>query len=264
MISVTSAQLSAWLALFIFPFTRILALVASSPVLGNKQVPARIKIGLALLLTVIIAPTIAIPSGVEPASAMGFFMLLQQLFAGLAMGFTMRLIFTAVEMSGDIAGMQMGLGFASFFDPLNATFTPVIAQFLGIIAALAFLGMDGHLYMLSALADSFHTFPISSAVPSAVALHTLAAWGGSIFTYALQLSMPAIGALLITNLALGILTRSAPQLNIFAIGFPITLVVGFAALTLSLPYLAPLVEHITHAGLDTVLRAMQQLGKPSP
>ncbi len=264
MISVTSAQLSAWLALFIFPFTRILALIASSPVLGNKQVPARVKIGLALLLTVIIAPTIATPPDIEPASALGFFVLLQQLLAGLAMGFTMRLIFTAVEMGGELAGMQMGLGFASFFDPQNASFTPVIAQFLGIIAALAFLGIDGHLYMLSALADSFHTFPISSAIPSAVALHTLAAWGGSIFTYALQLSMPLIGALLITNLALGILTRSAPQLNIFAIGFPITLVVGFAALALSLPYLAPLMDHITHAGLDTVLRAMQQLGKPSP
>ncbi len=264
MISVTSAQLSAWLALFIFPFVRILALVASAPILGNRQVLVRVKIGLALLLTLVIAPTLSPQPGVEPASALGLFILLQQLLAGLAMGFTMRLIFTAVEMSGDLAGMQMGLGFASFFDPMNASFTPVVAQFLGIIAALAFLGMDGHLYMLAALADSFKTFPISSAVPSAIALHTLAAWGGGIFTYALQLSMPIIGALLITNLALGILTRSAPQLNIFAIGFPITLSVGFAVLMLSLSYLGPLLEHITNAGLDTMLRAMQQLGKASP
>ena len=264
MISVTSAQLYAWLSLFIFPFVRILALVASAPILGNRQVLARVKIGMALLLTIIIAPTLSVQTDVDPASAVGLFMLLQQLLAGLAMGFTMRLIFTAVEMSGDLAGMQMGLGFASFFDPMNASFTPVVAQFLGIIAALAFLGMDGHLYMLAALAESFQTFPISSAIPTAMALHTLAAWGGSIFTYALQLSMPVIGALLITNLALGILTRSAPQLNIFAIGFPITLVVGFAALALSLPYLAPLLDRITHAGLDTALRAMQQLGKPSP
>ena len=264
MISVTSAQLSAWLALFIFPFIRILALIASAPIFGNKQVLVRVKIGLALLLTVIIAPTLSTQPDVEPASALGLFVLLQQLLAGLAMGFTMRLIFTAVEMSGDLTGMQMGLGFASFYDPMNASFTPVAAQFLGIITALAFLGMNGHLYMLAALADSFQTFPISSAVPSAVALHTLAAWGGSIFTYALQLSMPIIGALLITNLALAILTRSAPQLNIFAIGFPIMLFVGFTVLALSLPYFAPLLDHITHTGLDTALRAMQQLGKVSP
>jgi flagellar biosynthetic protein FliR len=262
MISVTSAQLSAWLALFIFPFARILALVTSAPVFGNKQIPARVKIGFAMMLTFIIAPTLSVPSDVEPGSALGLFVLLQQTLAGLAMGFTMRLIFTAVELSGDITGMQMGLGFASFFDPANASFTPVVAQFLGIIAVLAFLGMDGHLYMLAALADSFNAFPISTVAPPALALHTLAAWGGSIFTYALQMSMPLIGALLITNLALAVLTRSAPQLNIFAIGFPITLAIGFAVLALSLPYMAPLLEHLTHVGLDTALRAMQQLGKP--
>ncbi|MBI4937479.1 MAG: flagellar biosynthetic protein FliR [Nitrosomonadales bacterium] len=261
MISVTSSQLSAWLALFIYPFTRILALVASAPILGNRQIPARVKIGLSLLLTFIIAPTLPVQPGIEPASAMGLFVLLQQLLAGLAMGFTMRLIFTAVEMSGDIAGMQMGLGFASFYDPQHATYTPVIAQFLGIIAALAFLGLNGHLTMLAALSESFHAFPISAAAPPATALHTLAAWGGSIFVYALQLSMPLIGALLITNMALGILARSAPQLNVFAVGFPVTLATGFAALALSLTYLLPLLDGITHSSLETAMSIMRQLGK---
>lgn len=262
MISVTSAQLSAWLALFIFPFVRILALVASSPILGNNKVPARVKIGLSILLTILIAPTLAVQPDVDPASAAGLFVLLQQVLAGLAMGFTMRLIFTAVEMAGDIVGLQMGLGFAVFYDPQNASYTPVLAQLLGLIAALAFLSMDGHLAMLAALAGSFDTFPVTAAAPSAVALHTVAEWGSSIFMYALQLSMPVIGVLLITNLALGILTRSAPQLNLFAVGFPITLAIGFAALMLLLPTLAPVLESITRSGLNTVQSVMQQLGKP--
>lgn len=261
MISITSTQLSAWLALFIFPFTRILALIASAPVLGNAQIPAQVKIGLALLITIIIAPTLNIPPGIEPASALGLFILLQQLLSGLAIGFTMNLIFSAVETGGELIGMQMGLGFASFFDPQNATFTPLVAQLLGVIATLAFLGADGHLYMLSALADSFQSFPISTTVPSALFLHTLVVWGGSIFSCALQLAMPLIGALLITNLALAILTRSAPQLNIFVIGFPITLIIGFATLMLSLPYFAPLLERMTHDGLEVSARIIQQLGK---
>jgi len=262
MISVTSAQLSAWLAMFIFPFSRILALISSSPVLGNKQVPASVKIGLALLLTVIIVPTLDAQPSVDVASALGLVVLLEQILAGLAIGFTMLLIFSAVDMCGELVGMQMGLGFASFYDPVNASYTPLVSQFLSVIATLAFLGMDGHLYMLEALADSFHTFPISTSVPQAAALHTLAAWGGSIFAYALQLSMPVIGALLITNLALAILTRSAPQLNIFQIGFPITLAIGFAALLLTIPYFAPLLDQITHTGLGTAMHIMQQLGKP--
>jgi flagellar biosynthetic protein FliR len=254
-------QLEAWLAAFIFPLARILALVASSPVIGNRQIPARVKVGFAMLITFLIAPTLNIPPDIEASSGAGLFILLQQILVGLAMGFAMRLVFTAVEMAGDIIGMQMGLGFASFYDPVNSTQTQVIAQFLGIIAALAFLSLNGHLYMLSALAESFQAFPISTSLPSANAMHTLALWGGSIFAHALQLSLPLIAALLITNLALGILTRSAPQLNIFAIGFPITLVVGFATLMLTLPYLAPLLETFMQAGQDTMLSIAKQLGK---
>ncbi|MBI5889459.1 MAG: flagellar biosynthetic protein FliR [Nitrosomonadales bacterium] len=260
MISFTSAQLTAWFAAFIFPLARILALIASAPILGNRQVPARIKVGLAFAITVIVAPTLDIPAGLDPASAQGLFILMQQIVAGLIMGFALRLVFTAVEMAGDIAGLQMGLGFASFYDPQNASFTPIVAQFLGIIAALVFLAADGHLYMLAAMYDSFREFPIGAGVPSANAFRTIAEWGGSLFNNALQFALPLIGALLIANLALGILTRSAPQLNIFAVGFPITIAIGFAALMLTIPYLAPLMEYFTHSALDSVSRAMQQLG----
>lgn len=260
MISFTSAQLSTWLAALIFPLARILALIASAPILGDKEVPARIKVGLALAITLVIAPTLDIPAGLDPASAQGLFVLIQQIVAGIIIGFSIRLIFAAVEMAGDLAGMQMGLGFASFYDPQNASFTPVVAQFLGIITGLVFLAADGHLYMLATLSDSFRDFPIGAGVPSANAFRTMAEWGGSMFGHALQFSLPLIGVLLITNLALGILTRSAPQLNIFAVGFPITLAVGFAALLLTIPYLAPLMEYFTRSGLDVVSRIMLQLG----
>jgi flagellar biosynthetic protein FliR len=259
-ISFTSAQLTAWFAAFIFPLARILALIASSPILGNKQVPARIKVALAVAVTVIVAPTLNVPADLDPASAQGLLVLVQQIVAGLAMGFAIRIIFTAVEMAGDLAGMQMGLGFATFYDPVNASYLPVLAQFLGILAALVFLSMDGHLYMLAAVADSFHSFPIAATVPSAGAFRTLAEWGGSMFAHALQLSLPLIGALLITNIALGILTRSAPQLNIFAVGFPITLAVGFIALMLMLPFFAPLLGMFIQEGIDTIARVMQQAG----
>jgi flagellar biosynthesis protein FliR len=169
MITVTSAQLTSWLALFIFPFVRILAMVASSPILGNKQTPVRVKIGLSVLLTMVIAPNLTIQPDIDPGSSIGLLIIIQQILAGLAIGFTMRLIFTSIEMAGDIIGMQMGLGFAVFFDPQNASYTPVIAQFLGILAVLVFLGMNGHLIMLEALADSFRAFPINSTPPASIA-----------------------------------------------------------------------------------------------
>jgi flagellar biosynthetic protein FliR len=258
MISFTSAQLDAWLAALLFPLTRILAMIASSPILGNMQVPARVKIGLSALFAIIIAPTIGELPPVSVASPEGLLIIVQQIIIGVAMGFTMRLIFTAVEMAGELAGLQMGLGFASFYDPLNASYTPVIARWLGMIAALAFLAMNGHLYMLSALAESFHTLPIGSMMP-AKGFYDVANWGGIIFAYGLQISLPLLAALLTANIALGILTRAAPQLNLFAIGFPITLAIGFVVLALSMPHFIPLLDRFIQEGLGSMLNLARPL-----
>lgn len=256
MISITSAQIDAWLVALIFPLTRILAMIASSPILGNKQVPARIKIGLSVMLAIIIAPTIDAMPEVSLGSAQGLLIMIQQIIIGVAMGFSIRLIFSAVEMAGELAGLQMGLGFASFYDPVNATQSAIIAQWLGIIAALLFLAMNGHLLMLSALAESFHTLPIGSMM-SNQGFYGIATWGGSIFSYAVQISLPILAALLITNIALGILTHAAPQLNLFAVGFPITLTIGFFVLALTLPYLSPLLDRLVQEGIGMSLKLIK-------
>jgi len=252
MISITSAQIDIWLATLIYPLTRILAMIGSSPILGNKQVPKRVKIGLSVLLTIIIVPTIGEMPPVAIGSPQGILIMIQQIIIGVAIGFTMRLIFSAVEMAGELAGLQMGLGFASFYDPVNSTHSAVVAQWMGIIATLAFLAMNGHLYLLSALVASFHTLPVGSML-SNQGIYGIASWGSSIFTYALQISLPILAALLITNIALGILTRAAPQLNLFAVGFPITLAIGFFVLALSMPYFIPMLDRLVQEGLNTAL-----------
>lgn len=251
MISFTSTQLETWLAALIFPLTRILALIASAPILGNRQVPGRVKIGLSVFLAIIIAPTIGEMPQVPVGSPQGLLIMLQQIIIGVAMGLTMRLIFTAVDMAGELAGLQMGLGFASFYDPLNSAYTPIVARWLSMIAGLAFLALNGHLYLLSAMAESFQTLPIGESL-SAGGFYKVAGWGASIFAYALQLSLPIVAALLITNVALGILTRAAPQLNLFAVGFPITLAIGFFMLILSIPYLIPLLDRLIHEAVGTM------------
>lgn len=261
MISFTDAQWSEWIAALLFPLTRILALIASAPGIGDNSVPVQAKIGLALAITVLLAPALQLPHGLQPASAEGLLIMLMQMLAGLAMGFSMRLVFAAVEMAGESSGLQMGLGFASLYDPQNASFTPLISQFLARLAVLAFLAMDGHLYLLAALAESFQAFPIGHLTHSAMALQSLVSWGGSLFIFALQISLPLIGTLLIVNVALGILTRSAPQLNLFAVGFPLMLAAGFVMLALTLPYLVPALSAQMQSALEVVMRISLQLGR---
>ena len=256
MISITSAQLDVWLATLMFPMVRLLAFISTAPILNSKQVPKRVKIGLAMMLAILIAPTLDPMPAVAVGSPQGLLIIVQQVIIGTAMGLTMQLIFSAISMAGEFSGMQMGLGFASFYDPQNSTNSAVIAQWLGIIASLAFLSMNGHLMLLSAVAESFHTLPVGNMM-SGKSYLAIAQWGSSIFANALQISLPLLAALLITNLALGILTRAAQQLNLFSIGFPITLAVGFFVLSFSLPYLAHMLDRMTVEGLATLLKVMK-------
>ncbi|MGP1675551.1 MAG: flagellar biosynthetic protein FliR [Burkholderiales bacterium] len=253
MISVTTAQLNAFLAAFAWPLARIMALIASAPVIGNAGVPASLKIALGLLLTVLVAPLVPSPPGIDPASAGGLLILAQQVLIGLAMGFSMHVVFHAAEMAGEFIGLQMGLGFATLYDASVPGMIPVIGQFLGVAVTLAFLAVDGHLLLISTLVESFRVLPLA-ALSSPSGLRDLAEWGSSIFSYGLALALPLLAALLITNLGLGVLTRAAPQLNIFAVGFPLTILVGFIGLTLVLPYFAPTLERVFMDGLAQMLR----------
>ncbi len=252
MITVTTAQLNAWLALMLWPFARILALLATAPLTGNAQVTAPVKIGLAILITAVVAPTLPSPE-IDPGSGAGLLLLARETALGIAMGMAMRVVFAGVAAAGDVIGLQMGLGFAQFYDPQSNGQVPVLGQYLGLLATLTFLSLNGHLVMISTLIESFHAVPVDAAGAGHWLL--LAEAGGMVMRAALLLSLPLVATLLVVNAALGVLTRSAPQLNIFAIGFPITMIVGFFALMLSLPYCMPVFERLFESGFGTMLQA---------
>jgi len=252
MLSVTSAQLNGWLIAFIWPFTRVLGLLATAPVTSGAQFPARGKIALAFLISVVIAPTLPAMPPIDPGSWAGLASLARELAIGLVLGFMMRLVFVAVEMAAELIGLQMGLGFAQFYDVQMGAPTPVLGRFFGLAATLTFLAINGHLLLLSILAETFHTLPIGDTVDAGF-WQSAASSGGQFIYAALSLSLPVIAALLVTNLALGVLSRAAPQLNIFAVGFPITLMIGFAATLLSVPYFLPLFEQLVQRSADMLI-----------
>jgi flagellar biosynthetic protein FliR len=259
MISLTDAQLNAWLINFIWPLTRILGLLMVAPVFGHRSVPRSVKIGLGVFIALIIAPTLPPMPDIGLGSWHGLLILVQQLLIGIGIGFIMRIIFTAVDAAGEIIGLQMGLGFASFFDPQSAGQTQVLARFLNMLALLVFMAVNAHLLMLGVLVESFQILPVSPQPLASAGFFNVASYGSSVFSIGLQLALPLIAILLMTNLALGILTRSAPQLNIFAIGFPITLGVGLIMLDLTLPYFAPQFENMIQNGLKDMIMVLNTL-----
>src|SRR3977135_415777 len=98
MITITSAQLDAWLALFAWPFARILALVAAAPIVGNQSFPVTAQIGIAVLITLRVAPTLPPPPALDPGSSSALLLLVRETLLGLGMGLAMQVVFTAIEM----------------------------------------------------------------------------------------------------------------------------------------------------------------------
>jgi flagellar biosynthetic protein FliR len=264
MITLTSIEMNAWIAGLLWPLTRILGLITAAPLFGNASVPVPVKIALGVLLASIIAPAIPALPAADPLSMAGLLILVQEMLIGVAMGFSIRLVFAAIEMAGEICSLTMGLGFASFFDPLTKGRSSAVSQFLALIATMAFLAANAHLVLLEALAESFITMPISATPMSSSAEWELAKWGGLIFSAGLHLSLPIVAALLITQVALGILTRAAPQLNIFGIGFPITLGVGMLVIVMVLPYLGNPFQVLFNQGIETARRVPRMAATPQP
>lgn len=256
MLSVTDSQLGAWLAAFIWPLARLLGMLMVAPVFAHASLPRRVKIGLGVFVTLLVAPTLPALPAVEPASWAGLFILGREILIGVAIGFTMRLVFAGIEMAGELMGLQMGLGFASFFDPGASGQTVVLSRYLGMLASLIFLAVGAHLVMLSTLTESFRLLPISTEPLAGGGFMGLAQAGGLVFAIALQLALPIIAVLLVVNLALGILARSAPQLNLFAIGFPITLGVGIVTFDLTLERLAPLARSAFDSAFAEIARLL--------
>ncbi|CAG0951038.1 partial Flagellar biosynthetic protein FliR, partial [Rhodocyclaceae bacterium] len=147
--------------------------------------------------------------------------------------------------------------FAVFYDPVNASQTPVVAEFLSLLTTLLFLAMNGHLLIFSALAESFKVLPVSTAPLAANGIAAMLSWSATIFIAGLLLSLPLVAALLIANIAMGVLTRVAPQLNLFAIGFPVTLAAGFMVILVSLPYFGAAMEKLFDQGFAAMAMVMR-------
>lgn len=259
MISFTSAQLDAWIAAVIFPLARILAVLASAPVFNNAAQPRRIRLVAGLVITLALVPALPPMPAIPAGSWAGLILLAQQIIIGLMMGYALRIAFVAVDVAGELIGTQMGLSFAVFYDPQYGGQTPVLAEFLGLITTLIFLAMNGHLLVLSVLAESFKLLPVTSPYgPNG--LRALLAWSSTLFSAGLLLALPLIAALLIANLAMGVLARVAPQLNIFAVGFPVTLMAGFVILMFSMPYFGAAMEKLFDGAFRAMAIALRSTG----
>src|SRR5687767_14823049 len=204
MLSITTGQLEAWLAQYIWPFIRIGACFMAAPIFGARFVPPRVRLFLAGAVTLIVAPLIPTPQ-IAPFSPAGFVVTVHQVIIGVAVGFALQLIFDALSMGGQLLSNSMGLSFAFNVDPLRGASTPVLGQFYMLLVTLTFLALNGHLLLIELLAGSFKTLPVGLQGLNAESFWQITAWGNQLFSNALLVALPGLTALLVVNLAFGVM-----------------------------------------------------------
>ncbi len=257
MISLTADQIMSWTLSLIWPFVRISAMLLVAPIFGARGVTPNMRIGLGLLLALVIAPQLPSAPSIDVLSMQGLVVALQQVVIGIAMGFVLQMVFSALTQAGESAALSMGLGFASVVDPVAGVQVPIVSQFFVIMATLLFLAMNGHLVLLEMLLLSFVSLPIGGGGLTSDDLWALLNFGSIMFSGALLIALPAIAALLMVNLAMGVVARTAPQLNIFAVGFPVMMLAGFVLLSILLPSVFARLGELMTLGFELVQRLIR-------
>ena len=257
MLSFTDAEIGAMVGSFLWPMFRIMGFFLAAPVLGSNFVPQRVRLILAVAVSLLVAPTLPDVPAVEGVSLTAMLIVGQQVLIGAALGFFLQMLFQLFVLLGQMIAMQMGLGFASMIDPSNGVNVAILSTFYLMFVTVLLISFDGHLVMIEVIAESFELIPISTSgldVDVYYQLVTTISWA---FSSALLLALPALTALLMTNFAFGIMTRAAPQMNIFALGFPIALMFGLFIIWLSMGFFLDSAEGI-FAEMFVRMRALLQ------
>ncbi len=220
---------------------RTAGIFAALPVLGSRTIPMQLKTGLVLLLGLVLAPVLPPMRLPSDPLLLGAGMAAETLI-GLVIGLAVRLFFTALELSGDLMGTQMGFSVAQLIDPLSAHQTPLVASFQTVLASLTFLTLNAHYLVVSSVATSFETIaPFTGRLSGGLAddvLHLTQ----QVFVVALKLGAPVLATVLVINVMMAVLGRTVPQLNVFVMSFPLTIAGGLVVMGLALPYSVGLFE----------------------
>jgi flagellar biosynthetic protein FliR len=251
-LTLNAADVSLWVGRMWWPALRISGFVLTAPATSEGAVPGLGKIVLTLSLAFLLGPLVEVPADLSIFSAAGMLAAVLELLIGVSIGMVVQLAFEALVFAGQSISLSMGLGFATLVDPQRGAQVPVLGQLFMIFGTLTYLAINGHLMLLGALAQSFHTLPIGAAHIDRGFLITVVLWGARVFDTGLLIALPAVIALVIVNLALGVVTRAAPQLNLFGIGFTITLMSGFLVLLAGLDGLMSGIAGLIHTALMAV------------
>ena len=222
-------------ATFMLVFARVGAMVMLLPGLGESNIPVRIKLAIALLLTLIILPLHRQAYQINMDSMVPLaVMLIHELIVGIVLGATARVTLSALQVGGSVIAQQMGLGFVTSVDPTQGQQGVLIGNFLTMLGITLLFATDSHYLVIAALNDSYNIFAPGDLMPSGDIADLATRAFTAAFKIGMQLSAPFLVFGLVFNIGLGVLARLMPQMQVYFVGVPLSIFAGFLILALVL------------------------------
>ena len=223
--------LPALAAAFMLAFARIGAMVMLMPGLGETNIPVRIKLSIALLLTLVMLPLHRQAYQIDTQSLAPLLVLmLQEIFIGVVLGATARVTLGALQVAGSVIAQQMGLGFVTAVDPTQGQQGLLVGNFLTLLGVTLIFATDSHHLVIAALNDSYKIFAPGELMTSGDVASLATRAFATAFKIGLQLSAPFLVFGLVFNIGLGVLARLMPQMQVYFVGAPLSILAGFLIL----------------------------------
>jgi flagellar biosynthesis protein FliR len=220
--------LPALAAAFMLVFARVAAMVMVLPALGQSNIPVRIKIAIAVLLTLIILPLHRTAYTIDMSSMAPLLVsMLHEIIIGVVLGATAQVAMSALQVAGSVIAQQLGLGFVTAVDPTQGQQGVVIGNFLTMLGVTLLFATDSHHLIIAALNDSYTIFSPGDVVPSGDVAELATRAFSAAFKIGMQLSAPFLVFGLVFNIGLGVLARLMPQMQVYFVGVPLSILLGF-------------------------------------
>ena len=231
---------------FMLVFFRIVSVLWFIPLFSSRFVSTLFKAGLSLLIAFLLYGSVNITVAGDVFSNPYSFLLLtlREVFIGVTIGFIAKIIFSSINVAGDIMSLQAGFSFARFMDPFTMTQVSVLEQVKNLLAIMVFFAIDAHHIVFQAISASFTELPIGAAALREPLLHYVVNATARVFSLGFKIGAPIIVTLFLVELAFGMLSRMIPQVNIFIEGVPIKILITTIMLIVSIGVTVPVIANL--------------------
>ena len=234
-------QINTFLVLFGLVLARMAAAIALAPFLGGKSVSGRIKMGLAIIVSMILFPNVAPQTNLGDLNVVRVLALMvKEGVIGATLGFLSQLVFQSIQMAGASTDYSRGMSQATFLAPQLESNVSLIGQLQLQASLVLFLVMNGHLLFLRAMAASFRNVPLLQFPQfgggTLLGMEQVGHYTAQSLQIALQLAAPALLTIFLIDISFGMLGRVASGLRVHTESQPVKAFIGLGIVFLGIGY----------------------------